>query len=176
MLPLIPGGDFQLSHIRDFKIIAEMLDLLPPAINVTLTRCAMGHPRGGFNVAGRLTLQDIETDEDLVPLLRRWQGRHLHVDNCPGFNDVVLDMMATVAAHGYFSPPLIAQLSISNCPNFSVATLRRLLRARSQVIDGSTSPGISILRVSGLAPEISTVDQQQISQHVHEFHLDPSSS
>jgi hypothetical protein len=78
-----------------------MLDVQRYSYDVTLTRCAVGHPRRPFNRDGRLYLQDIEAGEDLVPLLRCWHGDDLYVDNCPGFNDIVLDMMATVAGE-YF--------------------------------------------------------------------------
>jgi hypothetical protein len=170
-----PGGYIQLSQIHDFRFIADMLDLLHVAININLTRCAMGLPRGRFNAGGSLTLRDIEADEDLMPLLRRWDGVRLYVDNCPGFNDIVLDVMTTVDAE-YFCAPFMAQLDIADCPNFSVAALKRLVSAKLQFVDGGTQPGIRKLRVSGLAPDISIEDQQQISQHVYEFDYDPSLS
>jgi hypothetical protein len=153
-----------------------MLDRLPDYLNIALTSCAMGHPRGPFHWEGGLTLRDIEAHEDLAPLLRCWLGEYLYVENCPGFNDAILDMMATVEAEQFSCAPRMAHLDISDCPNFSAAALRRLVTARLQVHEGRTFPGFSVLCVSGLVPDISTEDQQYISQHVYEFDYYPSLS
>jgi hypothetical protein len=175
-LPLtLDGQGIQFSHIHDFKPIASILNLLPDNIDIALTRCATGHPRRYFNREGRLTLRDIEADQDLVPLLHCWAGEDLHVINCPGFNDAVLDLMATVVAGEYSCAPYMGALIITDCPNFSAAALRQLVIARLQVDEGRIYPGIVGVRISGQAPDISTDDQQQISQHVYEFTYHPSS-
>jgi hypothetical protein len=145
-----------------------MLDLLRNNLCITLIRCAMGHPRGPFNRDGGLTLQDIEADEDLVPLLRCWHGEHLYLEDCPGFNDVVLDMMTATEPDGYLCAPYMRKLVIADSPNFTATALRRLVSARF--------PGISNLRVHGLAPNISIEERKQISQYVYEFTYDPLSS
>jgi hypothetical protein len=175
-LPLTPEGEgIEFSQIRDFKPIADMLDLLPNNVNILLTRCAMGHPRGPFNLGRRLILRDIEADEDLIPLLRCWEGDVLTVDNCPSFNDAVLDMMATVVDEEYVCAPWMVELDIADCPNFSAAALRCLVGARFHVHDGDAYPGINKVYISGLAPNFSTEDQKQISRHVYQFNYYPSS-
>jgi hypothetical protein len=156
-LPLILEGNIQVHHIHHFEPIVDMLSLLPSNLNITITRCAMGHPRRFFNWSGCLTLRD-QADEDLVPLLRCWLGAYLYVDNCPGFNDAVLDMMATAKDGQYFCAPYMVELDISNCPNVSAAALRRLASARSQVPDEDTALELHPISVSGLAPDISTED------------------
>jgi hypothetical protein len=173
-LPLTDGIRF--SHIRDFEPIADMLGLLPEDLDISLTRCAIGQPKGAFNWDGRLTLCDIEADEDLVPLLCCWEGGDLSVDNCPGFNDAVLDLMATVVAGKYVCAPRVGDLDITDCPNFSAAALMRLVSARLEVSNGRIYPGFIGVCISGLAPDISTEDQEQISQHVYQFNYCPSSS
>jgi ABC-type transport system involved in cytochrome c biogenesis ATPase subunit len=72
----------------------------------------------------------------------------------------------------------MGDLVITDCPNFSAGALRRLVIARLQFAQRNVyrDPGILGVRISGLAPNISTEDQQQISQHVYEFKYDPSSS
>jgi hypothetical protein len=169
-------GDIQISHMHDFKPIADILDLLPNNLEITLTRCAMGHPRGPFNTDGYLTLRDIEANEDLVPLLRCWQGEELFFNNCAGLNDAVLDLMATVEAEGYTCAPRMAELSIENCPNFSAAALRRLVDARLQVFEERVFPGMNLLHISGLAPDISTEDQRHMAQYAYRFEYNPSSA
>jgi hypothetical protein len=171
-VPLDHSVEIQLSDIHDFKPIADVLDLLRNNLDITLTCCAMGHPRRPFNREGCLTLRYIEAYEDLVPLLRCWQGERLYVDDCPAFNDVVLNMMATVEAGEYVCSPRMHQLNVADCPNFSAAALRRFVSTRF-VVDGRA---FSVLYISGLAPDLSTEDQQHISQHVHDFDYDPSQS
>jgi hypothetical protein len=183
---LLPdGGHILLSHIRDFELIADILDLLQDepdepdeseTLGIMLTRCAMGHPRRPFNWEGSLDLKDIEADEDLVPLLRCWQGRSLSVHNCPGFNDAVLDLMAISEAGKYLYAPCLVYLVITDCPNFSAAALRGVIDARLKVHHGRVYPGINEIYIAGLAPNISTEDQQQISQQVYEFTYGPSPS
>jgi hypothetical protein len=176
-LPLYPHGDgIKFSHIHDFKPIADILDLLPDHLDISLTRCVMGHPRRYFNREGHLTLRDIEADEDFVPLLRCWAGEDLTVENCPGFNDTVLHLMGTVVAGTYFCAPRMIQLIITNCPNFSAAALKRFVSARLKADGGRIYPGIDTVCIYGLAPDISTEDQQQISQHAFYFEYEPSSS
>jgi hypothetical protein len=136
----------------------------------------MGHPRGPFNWEGWLTLRDIEADEDLVPLLHCWHGEHLYVENCPGFNDAILNMMATVEDEEYSCAPYMGDLNIADSPNFSGAALRCLVSARFEVVDGRACPGIGEICVSGLAPDILTEEYQQILQYVYQFDYDPASS
>ena len=170
----LPLRGIHLSRIHDFTAIAEMLDLLPFNLDMAITRCAIGSPRGPFNVRGRLSLRDI--DDDLVPLLRCWEGAGLTVENCPGFNDVVLDKMATVDAGQYFCAPNMGSLFISNCPNFSTAGLKRFVSGRMGVVKGRLCRGISEVGISGIAPRISIKDQRYISRHLNAFEYHPSSS
>jgi hypothetical protein len=176
-IPLAPEcRGLELSHIRDFNSIADTLNQLPNDLDIVLTGCAMGDPRGPFNLGGHLALRDINANEDIIPLLRCWQGSVLDVDNCPGFNDAVLDKMTTIDAGEYSCASCLDELNILNCPNFSAGALMRFVSARLEVVDGSTSPRLTKLSVSGFAPNISTEDQQQISQHVDKFKYSPSSS
>jgi hypothetical protein len=86
----------KLSDIHNFESIAAIFSVLGGSTDITLTRCTMGDP-GPFNADGKLTLRDIDADQNLVPLLHAWEGDTLQVINCPGFNDVVLDMMGKLS-------------------------------------------------------------------------------
>jgi hypothetical protein len=119
----------------------------------------------------RLTLYDIE-DDGLGALLAHWDGEDLHIHNCPSFNDDVLETMTNTYTDDV-SAPCMTKLTISDCPNFSVAALRELVDCRSKgplggdpgdegwyegnMDDYDMSP-IKQLVVSGSGPTISRED------------------
>jgi hypothetical protein len=85
--------DLQLKDIDNARSLTEIFDLFTNTINVTVTHSTIGDA-GPFNSEGHLTLEDIDADQDLVPLLRNWEGYYLTVEGCPCFNDTVLHVMA----------------------------------------------------------------------------------
>jgi hypothetical protein len=170
--PLNLEGNIQCNHTHHLELIADLLSLLPNYLDIILTRCAMGHPSRSFNWVGCLTLRD-QAGEDLIPFLRCWHGKSLVVENCLGFNDAVLDMMATFENGGFFCAPCMVDLDIVDCFNFSAAALKRLVSARYQVPDEDTDLVIHSVYVCGLAPDISAEEQRQISQYVGSFAYHP---
>jgi hypothetical protein len=162
----------KLNNIHPSKSIAAMLDVLENAIDITLTHCPIGDPES-FNLDGKLTLQDIDAGQDLVPLLSAWEGNTLRVVNCPSFNDVVLATMGTYNEAGecFLCASRAHSLQIRDCLHFSGVTLRRLVAARLHQ-DGFNK----FIRVeaSGRAPEIAAEDVQWLSQNVNMFSYSPS--
>jgi hypothetical protein len=177
-LPLPPSAEWpflmelQLKDIHNARSLTDIFDILTNTINVTVTHSAIGDA-GPFNSEGHLTLEDIDADQDLVPLLRNWEGYDLTVEGCPSFNDTVLHMMAPREDGTHNCAHYMAELVILDCPNFSVAALKELVSAKLNAADGFT---LESLRVSGRAPYISAEDYQLLTEKVHRFdhsHNDP---
>jgi hypothetical protein len=156
-----------LSDMPDFKPIDEIFQVLQYAIEVKLTRCATGGTTS-FGDEGPLELNEIDADQDLVPLLRAWDGYNLSIRSCPCFNDVFLDMMGTRKEDGeYVCASGAYNLFVSNCPNFSVAALKRLVAAR---LDTPPYTGqFQMISVRGDVPVLSAEDRLWFNERVPEF-------
>jgi hypothetical protein len=138
-----------LDNIRDFESITAIFDVLGSLTDATLTRCPIGDPTFYID-AGKLTLRDIDADQDLDSLLDLWEGDSLQVINCPSFNDMILDMMGDwYEETGHYSCASFAySLEIQDCLHFSGAALRRLVAARLEV----SGNGFTRVEISGRAP------------------------
>jgi hypothetical protein len=145
-----------------------MFHMLNDAIEVKFTRCAIGSMRW-FCYDGKLELNDINADQDLVPLLCAWDGYNLTIRDCPCFNDTVLNMMGTKKENGeYVCASSAYHLFISDCPNFSVAALKRLVAAR---LDAPPYTGqFDIIEVGGNMPIFLAEDRLWFTERVPEFH------
>jgi hypothetical protein len=108
-----------LDNIRDFESITAIFDVLGSLTDATLTRCPIGDPTFYID-AGKLTLRDIDADQDLDSLLDLWEGDSLQVINCPSFNDMILDMMGDwYEETGHYSCASFAySLEIQDCLHF----------------------------------------------------------
>jgi hypothetical protein len=159
--------ELKLNDIHPSESISAMLDVLENAINITLTHCPIGDPES-FNLNGKLTLQDIDVGQGLVPFLGALQGDILQVVNCPSFNDIVLGTMGTYNEAGkcFLCTSHTDSLKIRDCLHFSGATLRRLVAARLYQ-DGFDR--FTRVEVSGRAPEIAAEDIEWLSQNVNWF-------
>ncbi|KAG6914086.1 hypothetical protein DXG01_002496 [Tephrocybe rancida] len=75
-----------------------------------------------------------ETSHDLQQLLITWDhGRSLEVDNCPGFDDDVLAVLASpqrAKKKLVYHTPLLNTLSLRNCSGYSIGALRRMAETR----------------------------------------------
>jgi hypothetical protein len=98
---------------------------------------------------------------------------YLDVGACPGFNDAVLQMMALREDGIRSCASEMVQLTIVNCPNFSIDALRHLVNARVSTPDGRQIEALQILdRVSVISDE----DRQWFSTNVDEFYTIGSST
>jgi hypothetical protein len=161
--------ELQLKNIHNSQSLTEILGFLATTSEITITHSAIGDA-GPFNSEGSLTLEDIDADQDLVPLLRSWGGRSLAVKGCPSFTDTVINMMTREDGTRNCAR-VMTKLSISDCPNFSVAALKQLVNAEWHADDGLA---IDSLLVSGRAPFFSAEDCQWLSQFVFEFDYSPT--
>jgi hypothetical protein len=163
-------SELQLENIHNSQSLAEIVGFLTNANDITVTHSTIGDT-GPFNWDGSLTLEDIDADQDLVPLLRSWEGVVLVVERCPSFNDAVLLMMAPREDGARNCAHFMTELSILDCPNFSVTALKQLVIAKLHDADGLA---IESLRFSGWPPFISAEDRQWLSQLVDEFDYSPT--
>jgi hypothetical protein len=100
---------------------------------------------------GCLELDRIDEKEDLILLFCSWQGESVFVKKCPGFNDIILEMMR-IQEDGDCN---MHHLEIVDCPNISVATLKRLVNT---LYRSSAEPRLEAVRVYGLVPHFSQED------------------
>jgi hypothetical protein len=119
-------------------------------------------------VWGHLTLQDIDVNQELMPILGRFVSHNLRIINCPGFDDGVLDTMSAKALGTHIFARSARRLDIIDCPNFSVDALKFLVTSRAD----SQSPWVPEMKriaIAGRVPHISPEDQLWFSQHLEEF-------
>jgi hypothetical protein len=157
----------ELSDFPDFMAIDDMFAVLHYTIEVKLTRCTIGSTTR-FGAGGPLDLNEIDADQDLAPLLRAWDGYNLSIHSCPCFNDIVLDMMGTKKEDGeYVCASGAYNLFVSDCPNFLVAALKRLVAAR---LDAPPYAGpFQMIHVCGDASILSAEDRLWFNERVPEF-------
>jgi hypothetical protein len=159
-----PLTDLRIREVRNSQSLAEIFDVLGHASDISLTHSAIGDA-GTFNPDGRLSLQDIDADQDLVPLLRNWEGYCLTVKDCPSFNDTVLHVMAPGEDGSHNCAHYMTQLVILDCSNFSVAALRQLVRAKL-----NAGHELQTLAVDGDAPVISDEDHEWLCESIDDFY------
>jgi hypothetical protein len=159
----------QFNNIYNPESITAITNVMGSTI--TLTNCSI---KGLtlFNADGKLTLRDIEADQNLPPLLYAWEGDSLQVINCPSFNDAVLDIMGDYDYDNacFFGASRASSLEIHDCLHFSGAALRCLVATRLNRDEFTT------VEVSGHAPEITAEDVEWLSQNVNWFVYNPSRS
>jgi hypothetical protein len=159
--------ELQLIDIHTLETFADILGALRDIPELFFTRCAIGDPGVPFGgESGDLTLEGIDAEQNLIPLLRRWEGNSLRIVNCPSFDEaVLLDIMA---CNNACAARNLATLHIDDSDNFSGASLRRLINARRVV-----GRDITELNLSGRVPEISAEDQEWLSQTLDQFEYEP---
>jgi hypothetical protein len=167
------------EDLHDFQVIDEIITVVGSPFDLTLTRCTIGTVTGefieeGFGDSGGLYLRDI--NDDLVPLLRLWNGQNLHIDNCPCFDDNVLDMMSSEEQGNFICAPFAEALHIRDCPNFTFSALRRFVQSRlsfnlPDFDDPPDHPPISFpyLHITGSAPSLSEQDREWFVANVSVF-------
>jgi hypothetical protein len=137
-LPDFPNdiGFLIFEELHDFRVIDEIIRLLNDPYDISLTSCTLGDATDGFwhfgdgeGIRGALTLAQM-MNQDMAPLLRLWNGRDLDIIGCPSFNDVVLHLMSSMEGGAFICAKYVQQLSIQNCPNFSISALQQLVESR----------------------------------------------
>ncbi|KAJ3517003.1 hypothetical protein NLJ89_g776 [Agrocybe chaxingu] len=117
---------------------------------VDITSCSVE----GIRIQGPNALSLHRLSDDLTHFLSLWDGNDLLIDECPGLTDDTLEHFA--AQVGYFS---MTVLRILDCPNFSVAALKRLVGARVLSAHIANGEEMRTVDVTGNGPELSEDDR-----------------
>jgi hypothetical protein len=179
-IPLIRYLDsvffFTLEDLHDPEIIEDIFFGVRDPRNFWFTRCTFGDDTDGFwedfNCDGDLSLTEI--NQDLAPLLRRWTGLTLYVSDCPRFDDIALDMMSSVENGVLTCAPHARDLTIQNCPNFSLLALRQFVQSRLHLPSDfhnfePTPTRLQSLDVFGNVPSLSEDDRSWFTTNVPLF-------
>jgi hypothetical protein len=103
-------------------------------------------------------------NQDISLLLHFWNGRHLDISGCPSFNDVVLHLMSSKEGGAFICAKYVQQLSIQDCPNFSIPALQQLVESRLDFPDdfdphNPTPTKLDSINLYGNVPSISQDDR-----------------
>ncbi|EED80126.1 predicted protein [Postia placenta Mad-698-R] len=138
-----PLLDYQLNRLSCDRLAAPVLAEFWRLIDgyspnhLSLKRCTFEPASMDLGSTMCLSLSDIDGDQDLAGLLDRWEGviyPELRVRRCPGFDDALLNAMAT--QHNAFGRWLCAglkSLEVYECEGYSDASLQRMIDARTMV-------------------------------------------
>ena len=182
-----------ITNMYDTHCVDQILKFLGEPSNLDITHCRLARERFSCN---NISLKDIDRREDLLRFLTVCIAKDLVIDSCPGFGDEVLNAMMTANAdHGRMlyecGAHYVEELSISNCVEFSISTLKQLVENRKQLIENwkqlveiqSGPPDIfsirppspiNVLQLSGNVPEVSSEDIEWFRGHVSDFFYDPT--
>ena len=173
-LPWVNYLDF--DGLIDFRVMDQIIYLMVDPYNISFTRCGLEHITDvfqHFGDGGELRLAEI--NHDLAPLLRLWIGHALDIADCPGFNDVLLDTMASKENGVFNCAKRLKTMTIRNCPNFSVVALRRFVQSRPrwdlQVLTSVTpfTTPIEHVHLSGNVPIVSQADVAWFDTNLSSF-------
>jgi hypothetical protein len=165
------------TNVYNIHCVSQILRFLGDPSNLHITRCRLDR----FPCWGTVFLKDIDIGEDLIGFLTLCLSEKLVIDGCPGFGDEVLTMMTLHMDRRIMLYCACARnvedLSIRNCVDFSISTLKTLVETRRVPNDifGIHQPSpIKVLRLSGYVPEVSSEDIEWFRGHVSEFSYDPT--
>jgi hypothetical protein len=167
----------EFEDLHSFELLHDIIGLLDEPYDISFTRCILEDITDELELnhfaamgdGGVLKLTKI--DHDLAPLLRLWRGDSLSITDCPRFDDALLDAM-TFKDNEVFNCAIgVDYLTIQDCPNFSVAALRRFVESRSSHVndidkDLWVSPICSI-QFYGNVPSMSQEEQAWFDANVN---------
>ena len=169
------------EDMHDPWIMNQIFHILGAHCEIRFTSCSFGGVTdtfrhfGSAESGGELRLAEI--DQDIVPLLRVSDAHYLHITRCPSFDDTtILDAMGSQADGTFACVTYMRSLTISNCLNFSIAALRRLVESRLHLPDPPLDEWMSIatqiqsLQLFGDLPPISEADRAWFAANVPEFY------
>ncbi|KAF5381618.1 hypothetical protein D9615_005408 [Tricholomella constricta] len=134
--------------------------------------------RCSLNAMGRLPptlalrLEEIGEFDNVAGHLKDWQGTSLTFVRCMGFGDDFLDMLAAVGS--YSGAAHLSRLTIMDCPNFTVDSLKRMIGSRNKKVEeGDVWPGppaLEELVVTGKGPAVDTADAEWLRSRLKYLH------
>jgi hypothetical protein len=100
-------GTIDLENIHNTCSVRQILDILRGSSDLHITRCPLSP---GYIYDGNLTLKEIDSGEDLVGFLTECFSDKLVIDNCPGFDDDILNaMMSSESEADWLTMPACTQ-------------------------------------------------------------------
>jgi hypothetical protein len=159
--------------------VMDQINIWVDPCEVSFIRCTFDHIAHPFRrfgspvYGGWLILEEI--NQDIAPLIRLFDGYHLRITRCPSFNDSILSMMTGPGGNYRLGwTRHLRTIILTDCPNFSIAALRRLVESRAhlpfddglaQMIDAQ----IDMVFLFGNVPSISEADGAWFEENVEEF-------
>ncbi|KAL6309447.1 hypothetical protein BKA93DRAFT_760152 [Sparassis latifolia] len=150
------------------QMLAALVGLLQNSelTSLTVKRCSMRRWAPGQWPLSSLTLEGINKSDDVLEALRAWPPRVLTVENCAGFDKIIL---AALADPYIFTCPGMQVLELSDCQGISSRELRMMIEGRQGGIgdDDAVDPDvgfISTLRVTGCG-ELDPNDKVFFQEH-----------
>jgi hypothetical protein len=133
---------------------------------------------------GAVEVADIAHSDSLSLCFEMVEAKELHINNCPGLDDSSIEAMMLPLRKPNQRPALrdMHTLEITNCPNFSIASLRELVERRNE--DLSKYPdldweevvrGMDRLVLRGSCPLVSDEDEIWFKENVEDFEIDRES-
>jgi hypothetical protein len=168
-----------LKDMHDAGSVGQILDVVGGS-DLHIIRCALPDY---YDFEGNVSLVQIDVREDLLAFLTDSPAKKLVINRCPGFGDEILNAMMAPEYGAYRDnpscAPLVQDLSILNCPDFSISTLKKVVETRrihsmTQGSDHIWPTRIDALRLSGRVPDVSPEDRDWFKGCLSEFSYDPS--
>jgi hypothetical protein len=162
-----------LKNMHNARCVTDILDFFRGSSKVHIAHCPLDPDYSCNN--GELSLKEIDRGGDLVPFLSacaRFAGK-LVMGDCPSFGNAVLNAMISPKS----CAPYVEDLSILNCLDFSISTLKQLFETRRTQSDPNDvfavrrgrPRHITVLRLSGRVPEVSLQDREWFKRRLSEF-------
>ena len=162
--------DLSWQLVREILLCCEYIN------GVSVTRCAIGEISDVALSAFTLILDSIPASSNFSQFLAQWSGFDLTIRDCPGLDDSVFEKWSTKYsdAPDTLYCPLLGNLTIHNCPNFSVERLKHLVEVRLEQCNRSGGlefgdPPLSYLKVTGHGPFLSDEDRKWFLNNVESF-------
>ncbi|KAF8955066.1 hypothetical protein BDZ97DRAFT_1861828 [Flammula alnicola] len=146
--------------------------------NLVMKRCQLGRVR--YVPSWYLNLQEIDAEEDISGFVSHWDGFGLHILDCPGVDDRLLEMLAQFQPNdNNFFAPTLRQLQIRVPPrssSISIEAVKHLIVARREEAakhDPLTARESSLpmysLSVTGSALQLPLQDRAWFYEHLECF-------
>ncbi|KDR77307.1 hypothetical protein GALMADRAFT_246657 [Galerina marginata CBS 339.88] len=143
--------------------------------NISFTNCQLGPTE--YLHCWRLNLQRILPGEDITEFVKDWDGFGLHIQDCPGLDDRLLELLSNFQAskEALFAPTL-RELHISSSGSLSVQAVKNLVFIRGieaemhdPELDGGQCLPMYSISVADSGPSPSPEDRQWLEEKLERF-------
>jgi hypothetical protein len=171
-IPNLPFTTFlAFEDMHDSQIMDQIIHLID-LYQISFIRCTFGHIADTFRHFGDADAGGapvlVKIDQDIGPLLSVWDADDLHIQQCPGFDDTILDAMGSEENGTFACATYVRSLTIADCSNFSISALRRFVESRLHLPphnDDEWNPSatrVQHLHLFNNLPPISEADRERM--------------